>query len=696
VSDPGAVPLLLNREISWLAFNERVLAQALDPRWPVLERLKFLAITESNLDEFFMVRMAGIREAARTGLRDSEDGLSARQQLERVREHVTAFCARQKESLAALRRELAREGLEVLAHEELGAKDRRAAGATFQKLILPTLTPLTVDPGHPFPFLSNLSLNLAVTLEDSEKRRFARVKIPPTLPRLVPLPSGRFLLLESLVAAHLPELFPGSEVVSSHAFRVTRDNDIELKDVASDLLASVQREVRRRRFGAVIRLELAEGVPHRVRQILVKQLEIEDADVYEVPLPLGAGDLSALTQLDRKDLKHAPFTPAPAPALEGKGSIFSKIRAKDVLLHHPYDSFDPVVRLVEEASADPSVLAIKMTLYRADAGSPLIAALARAAENGKQVAVLVELKARFDEERNIAWAKALERAGAHVVWGVVGLKTHGKIALVVRREKGEIRRYVHLGTGNYNAVTARLYTDLGLLTCRPEIGSDATRFFNALTGLARTTGFERLVTAPHDLHASVLGWIAREAEHARAGRPCGIRAKLNALLDPRVIEALYDASRAGVPVRLLVRGMCALVPGVPGMSETIRVRSVLGRFLEHSRAIVLENGGAREVWLSSADWMPRNFFRRVEIAFPVEDTELQDRVVALLERLLDRDVRAYDLSADGVWSSSADGREAVDVQTELLEETRARVAAELRRRAETEDFAALEPVDAFA
>jgi polyphosphate kinase len=458
---------------------------------------------------------------------------------------------------------------------------------------------------------------------------------------------------------------------------VTRDADIEIQeDEASDLLATIEQEVRRRRFGAVVRLEVVPKTPKRVRKLLQKQLEITENELYEVDGPLGAGDLMSLIRLDRKELKDPPFSPSvPAVFSLPDTSVFAAIRAGDILLHHPYDSFSPVVEMIERASVDSKTVAIKMTLYRTNADSLILPALIRAAENGKQVAVLVELKARFDEEKNIEWAKSLEQAGVHVVYGVVGLKTHAKIALVVRREKDEIRRYVHLGTGNYNALTARVYTDFGLMTCRPEFGEDATRLFNALTGFAGRTSYARLVTAPKDMHRAVLESIERETAHARAGRPSGIKAKMNALVDPRVIAALYEASQAGVPIDLIVRGICCLKPGVPDVSETIRVRSIVGRFLEHSRAFVFENGGDRKVWLSSADWMQRNFFRRVEATFPVEEPALAQQVVDALDTMLKDNVRARRLNEDGAYERlrPAEGETPIDSQAAFLEDARRRV-----------------------
>ncbi len=703
---------LLNRELSWLAFNQRVLDEAFDERWPLLERLKFLCITETNLDEFFMIRVSGLLDQLSSEVVEhSDDRLPPAEALARIRSAVQEMEARQTACLVAdLLPKLAANGIAVLTWDALPDEQRAGAREYFRRNVLPVLTPLAVDPGHPFPFLSNLSMNFAVEVRnpDTGDVKFARVKVPAVLPRLLPLREilegkkkvkperAEFLLLESLLQANLGDLFPGLEIVSSHLFRVTRDADIEIQeDEASDLLATIEQEVRRRRFGAVVRLEVAPKTPKRVRKLLVKQLEITENEIYEIDGPLGPGDLMSLVKLERRDLKDAPFSPAvPAILSQPDTSIFAAIRSGDILLHHPYDSFSPVVEMIERASEDSKTVAIKMTLYRTNPDSGLIPALVRAAENGKQVAVLVELKARFDEENNITWAKSLEQAGVHVVYGVVGLKTHGKIALVVRREKDEIRRYVHLGTGNYNSSTARLYTDFGLMTCRPEFGEDATRFFNALTAFAGKTTYARLVTAPRDLHRWVLESIARETAHARAGRPSGIRAKMNALVDPKVIAALYEASQAGVPIDLLVRGICCLTPGLPGVSETIRVCSIVGRFLEHSRAFVFENGGEQETWLSSADWMQRNFFRRVEISFPVVEPALAKQVVEALDTMWKDNVRARELKSDGTYVRLApkEGEAAVDSQTLFVEDARRRVlkAVEAFQRRGAEAFEAVE------
>jgi len=701
---------VLNRELSWLAFNERVIEEAEDIVHPLLERLKFLAISQTNLDEFFMIRVAGLRAQLSAEVTErSIDGLTPGEQLDAARRAVKKMIQRQTRCLVDdLVPRLAEAGITILPIASLDEARRASASEYFRRTVFPVLTPLAFDPGHPFPFLSNLSLNVAAELKNPETGavQFARVKVPPTLPRLVPLrrivlgkkkldqEHADFVFLEDLVQANLADLFPGMTVVSSYLFRVTRDADIEIQeDEAGYLRATIEHEIRQRRFGAVVRLEVAPRTPKKIRKLLVKQLEIQDEDVYEVPGPLGAGDLIALTRLDRKELKDAPFTPS-VPASLGVGhDIFAAIRDNDILLHHPYDSFSPVIELIDRAASDPKVLAIKMTLYRTNADSPFVRALIRAAEQGKQVAVLVELKARFDEENNIEWAKALEEAGVHVVYGSAGLKTHAKIALVVRREKDEIRRYVHLSTGNYNSVTARIYTDLGLLTARPEIGDDATELFNSLTGCSLRATYQRLAIAPRDLHKRTIEWIERETKNAREGKPSGIKAKMNALLDPAVIRALYEASQAGVPIDLAVRGVCCLRPRLKGISETIRVTSVLGRFLEHSRIFAFVNGGNREIYLSSADWMPRNFFRRVEAAFPLVDPALARHASEILEDALLDTAGARELQSDGTYVRIPPGEgKAFDSQANFLEEARRRTqrAIEQLRRG---PFAEEEPTE---
>jgi polyphosphate kinase len=673
--------LYFNRELSWLAFNRRVLEEARDRSWPLLERFKFLGIFHSNLDEFFMIRVSGLHEqleAAITGR--SPDGLSSEQQLQKIREIVRDDLALASDVLTGdLLPRLAEAGIRLLTWKEVDAEVRRNLTRYFETVVFPILTPLAFDPAHPFPFLSNLSLSLAVQLSDGEGRRprFARVKVPPSLPRFVPLSGGplrsstEFILLEDLIEAHLDDLFPGMKVLAASSFRVTRDADIDVREEeANDLLRSVAENVRRRRFGAAVRLEVESECTERVRKLLQSQLELDDDDVYAVDGAVGGCDLQAVTGLDRPDLKDGPFVPASAALFSGRGEAFDRIREGDVLLHHPYDSFDPVLRFLEDAAADPDVLAIKMTLYRTGAESPIVAALARAAEKGKQVAVLVELQARFDEEKNIHWARALERAGVHVAYGVEGLKTHAKIALVVRREGSAMRRYVHFGTGNYNPITAAVYTDLGLFTSRPEFGRDASELFNFLTGFSEQRRFKLLTLAPFSLHDKVLALIDGQTARSREGKPARIVAKMNSLVDAPVIQALYRASRAGVEIDLGIRGICCLRPGVPKVSETIRVASVVGRFLEHSRAFAFGPAGEEDIFISSADWMPRNFFRRVELMIPILEEGAKEKIrQEVFEPFLMDNSRARDLKPDGsyVRRTPPPGAPLHDAQQALIE-----------------------------
>lgn len=691
--------LYFNREISWLAFNRRVLEEAADSAWPLLERLKFLAIFHSNMDEFFMIRVSGLHEQLEAAVTErSADGLSAREQLRLIREIVKADVAQAADILGTdILGKLAEAGIRVLPWSELSAERQKEMTAYFENVVFPILTPLAFDPAHPFPFVSNLSLSLAVELSEKKggTRRFARVKVPALLPRFIPLPpepseaatadgeagvadaAGRgrkttdFLLLEGLVEAHLEALFPGMEITGVSAFRVTRDADFEIReDEAGDLLRSVAENIRRRRFGAAIRLQVEQRCPDNVRELLREELELDADDVYDLPPPLAVADFMFLLKLDRQDLKDTPLVPASRTLFAGAGDVFETLRKGDVLLHHPYDSFDPVLRFLEDAASDPNVLAIKMTLYRTGSDSPVVAALARAAENGKQVAVLVELKARFDEENNIQWARSLERAGVHVAYGVEALKTHAKIALVVRREGNAIRRYVHLGTGNYNRITSTIYTDLGLFTARADFGSDASELFNFLTGFSRRTRYKKLTAAPFRLEEKLLALIERETEKAREGKPSRIIAKMNALVASRLIRALYRASQAGVPITLAVRGICCLRPGVPGVSDTIRVSSVVGRFLEHSRAFSFGVDEEEEIYVSSADWMPRNLFRRVELMVPILDDKAREKIrQEVFEPILSDNSRARDLQSDGTYvrRTPATGELASDAQQTLID-----------------------------
>jgi polyphosphate kinase len=666
---PEGETAFFNREQSWIAFNRRVLEEASDPRNPLLERVKFLAIFATNLDEFFMTRVSGVKEQLAAGVqKHSPDGLTPSEQLAAIRHHLLPLLEEERRLLREdLMPQLDAEGIHVLNYEELTASQRTCMTAYFERQVFPVLTPLDFDPSHPFPFISNLSLNLAVFVRDPEEGTlFARVKVPEVLPRLIPIPpealdgangaapSRRacFVWIEQVIAANLQSLFPGVEVLSAYPFRVTRNADMEIEeDEADDLLRTIEQSVLQRRFGAVVRLAVHKDLPAQVRELLLEHLKLTADDVYTLDGPLGLSSLMALYSLDRPDLKDPPFVPGlPAP-LRNQPDIFAAIRAGDILLHHPYDSFAPIVDMLNAAATDPDVLAIKQTLYRVGRNSPIVNALMHAREQGKQVTVLVELKARFDEENNITWARALERAGVHVVYGLIGLKTHAKIALFVRNESDGIRRYMHLGTGNYNASTARTYTDMGLLTCRPDIGADVSELFNFLTGYSRQRSYRKLLVAPVAMREQMLELIEREmAVHLGQGGGHLIF-KMNQLVDPQMITELYRASQIGVRVDLIVRGICALRPSVPGMSENISVRSIVGRFLEHSRIYYFHNGGAEEMYLGSADLMERNLDRRVEAMFPVEDPALLRHLRDdLLEAYLRDNVRVRILQPDGTYS----------------------------------------------
>ena len=657
--------LFLNRELSWLAFNERVLSEARNSSLPLHERVKFLAIVSGNLDEFFMVRVAGIKQQLQGGVADlPADGMLPIEQLSAISERAHRMVDEQyrvwtREVLPLL----GANGLSVLHRDQLTPEQKTAAKTWFQSNVFPALTPLAVDPGHPFPHLRNKSLNLAVVVRRSGQRRrkelgessLAVVQVPSVLPRLVPLPSttgSAFLLLEELILLHVGELFPGFAMDQACAFRLTRNWDLDIDEEESqDLLASIQQELRRRDRGAVVRLELDATASSALESQLSAALKVANTDVYRVTGPLQLQDLTAIADADlRPENRVEPLVPATQSVLNNADSILQLIGQRDLLLHHPYESFDPVVRFLDEAADDPNVLAIKQTLYRTTGDSPVARALVRASENGKQVAVLVELKARLDEANNIAWARRMEENGVHVVYGLIGLKTHCKVTLVVRREGNGIRRYVHLGTGNYNSATARAYTDLSLFTARPEIADDVTALFNLLTGYSTTPNWKRLAVAPTTLQSKVLELIERETQRAKRGEPARIVGKINALVDPVVIRALYGASQAGVEIDLLVRGICCLRPGVPGVSERIRVFSVVDRFLEHTRAFAFGTGPQTDVFISSADWMPRNFHRRVEVMAPVEEPALKTRILdEVLGIGLKDNVKARQLTADGTY-----------------------------------------------
>jgi polyphosphate kinase len=652
--------LFINRELSWLEFNERVLEEARDRRHPLLERVKFLSIVSSNLDEFFMIRVAAIREQVLAEVAEpSPDGRTPLQQLVAIHDRT----GRMVSDMAAcfwddILPALGTAGIRLLTMPELTPEERSSLADLFAREIYPVLTPLAFDPGHPFPYISNLSLSLAVAVRTPEGvERFARVKVPDVLSRLVQIPGGngtasRFVWLEDLISANLGMLFPGMEVIESYAFRVTRNADIEIQeDEAEDLIRSIEESIRQRRFGSVVRVGVQNTMPDRIKDILVENLEVTPHEVYRLRPPLGLSHLAALMKLPRPDLKDPPLHPASPLGEDENDDIFAAIRRNDLMLHHPYDSFAPVVQFIRSAARDPNVLAIKQTLYRIGKESPLVPLFIEAAENGKQVAVLVELKARFDEENNIGWAKQLERAGIHVVYGLVGLKTHAKMALVVRREQEGIRRYVHLGTGNYNPVTAKIYTDISLFTCRDDITADAVEVFNFLTGYSNRDTYQKLAVAPVNLRERLIALIDREIAHAKAGRPAQLIFKMNSLTDTAMIEKLYEASRAGVSIDLIVRGICCLRPGKKGISENIRVISIVGRFLEHSRVFYFANGGEPEVHCGSADLMGRNLDHGVELVFPVEDRRLTAIIMkeVLVTALADR-TRARVLGEDGSYT----------------------------------------------
>ena len=682
VLDVSETSTLVNREISQLRFFFRVLEEAQDERVPLLERVKFLSILGSIMSEFFMVRVAGLKQQVLAGISDpSPDGLSPAEQLKAARPMVQQLMDDSRRCFRDALHQLAAAGVHIVDYERLTDEQKASARSYFDKVVFPVLTPLAYDPARPFPFISNMSLNLAVILRrDDGTEHFARVKVPNTLPRLIPVPadapptSGEIHLvwLEQVVTAHLAELFPGVDIVETHAFRVTRDADIAIQELeAEDLLETVEHFVRRRRFGSVVRLVVDAGMPAYIRSILTRNLEIGPDDVYQVDLPLAMSTLGCLYDSERPDLKDPSFVPSEPAGLEGIDgrAVFAAIRQQDILLHHPYDSFEPVVDFLETAARDPDVLAIKQTLYRVGKNSPVVAALLEAARNGKEVAVLVELKARFDEESNIEWARALEREGVHVVYGLLGLKTHCKVLLVVRREGGAIRRYVHLSTGNYNTVTTKQYTDLGLFTANEAFGEDASDLFNYLTGYSKMQEYRKLSVAPMNLREKVEALIRREMALAKNGEEAHLIFKLNSLIDKKMIKLLYEASQLGVKQDLLIRGMCCLRPQVPGLSDNIKVTSIVGRFLEHTRIYHFHNGGAEECYLSSADLMPRNLDRRVETLFPLEDQALAGRVRSeILETYMRDNVKARLMQPDGTYvrARPAAGETACDAQERLL------------------------------
>jgi polyphosphate kinase len=656
--------LYINRELSWLEFNARVLNEAFDARNPLLERLKFLAIFSTNLDEFYMVRVAGLRRQVAAGMQaPAPDGMSPHEQLAAIHARVSELISQGRavlhnELLPALREH----EVKLVEVDSLSGDEWKTIDDFFESQVFPVLTPLAVDPSHPFPYISNLSLSLAVQLKDPETgaEEFARVKVPKSLPRWVPTGvKHHFVPLEKVIAANLSALFPGMDIVGSNVFRVTRYSDLELthSEEPEDLMAMIEEQVFRRRFAEVVRVEIESGTPQDLRELLLDELKEDQAE--ELTLPdielvetgplLGLGDLMALASLDCPELHDPPFNPfVPKELRDPSRSIFDVIRQKDIMVHHPYDSFSASVEdFIAAAAIDENVLAIKMTLYRTSGDTEIVRALTEAAERGKQVVVLIELQARFDEANNITFARMLENFGVHVAYGLAGLKTHTKTALVVRKEGDGIRRYAHIGTGNYNSKTARIYTDIGLFTASPSLGADLSDLFNALTGFSRQRLYRKLIMAPANMRSRFLEMIEREAKHAAEGRGGRIIAKMNAIVDPEIIEALYDASRAGVQIDLIVRGICCLRPGIEGVSDHIRVISIVGRFLEHSRVYYFRNAGEEEFYFGSADWMPRNFDRRVEAVAPVEDPDLHERLRSLLDTCLNDNRQAWDLQSDG-------------------------------------------------
>lgn len=679
----------INRELSLLGFQERVLEEALDENNPPLERVKFTAFVGNNLDEFFMVRVAGLKKQIAAGVVDvPPDGMTPAEQLAAIRKVTLRLMTESQKSFQNdLIPLLDKQGVHILNYEDLNQKQKENVDSYFSEVIFPILTPMAFDPGHPFPHISNLSLNLAVLIRD-KRDHFARIKVPGTLPRLVPIKrsSGSvrrdgtvphhhyFVWLEQVIAANLHILFPGMEVIETHPFRVTRDADVMIQELeASDLLESIEQGVRQRRFGSVVRVTVNKEMPSHIQNILIENLQMDPNDMYTLEGSLGLSSLMSLYQVERFDLKDHSFVssiPAPLRSKTYDGNIFAAIRQNDILVHHPYDSFTPVVDFLQMAAKDPNVYAIKQTLYRTGSNSPVIKALLDAREAGKQVAVLVELKARFDEESNIGWARTMERQGVHVIYGLLGLKTHSKIALVVRKEGEHIRRYVHLATGNYNAVTAQSYEDIGMFTCDEEIGADATDLFNYLTGYSTKQDYRKLLVAPVNLRERMTTLIEREVKHQQNGEQGHLIFKMNSLVDKRIIKNLYKASMAGVKIDLIVRGMCSLRPGIKGVSENIRVLSVVGRFLEHSRIYYFRNGGEEEILLGSADLMPRNINNRVEVLFPVEDADiiryLRDDVLAEYQN---DNVKARLMDSDGTYQRTErkDGETPLNIQVKLFE-----------------------------
>ncbi len=688
LSDPS---LYINRELSWLGFNERVLAQARDQRHPLLERVRFVSISETNLDEFFMIRVSGLQQQVVAELPNPvPDGMTPEEQLGRVYEHTERFLAEQREILREdLLPALDEEGIKILPYNKIGRREKRELREMFARDILPILTPLAIDPAHPFPHISNLSLNLLVVVQDGGRELMARIKVPTTIRRFLKVPPTeepeaapapgtheeiKLVRVEEVIAANLDELFPGKEILSSHVFQVTRNADLVIEeDEASDLLQAIEDELEGRWFGQSVRLMVADSMPEELRHWLTENLRVDAGSVFAAPEPLGLGDLDELTHLDRGDLLYPPLTPRVPSEIRTSRSITSAIRQEDILLYHPYDSFTPVVEFVRAAAADPDVLAVKQTLYRVGSNSPIIEALKGARDEQTQVAVLVELKARFDEEPNIVWARQLEARGVHVAYGIVGFKTHAKMCLVVRREGGGekpgLRRYVHMGTGNYNPGTSRVYTDFSYFTDDPKIAEDGTDLFNYLTGYSEQDEFHELLVAPITMRKRFVELIREEAEKARGGEPARISFKMNNLTDPSIIEELYLASQAGVKIEMIIRGICCLRPGLEGISENIRVVSLVGRFLEHARAFSFGSGDER-IYLGSADLMQRNLDRRIETLFPLREARHREKIRRLFDLQLTDTANAWELKPDGSYERlrSTEGEEPLNSQAVLLEE----------------------------
>ena len=697
-----------NRELSWLAFNERVLSEARDKTIPLFERLKFLSITASNLDEFFMIRVASLKDMVHAGYTKKDiAGMTPEEQIEEITKEVRGLVALQYSTYSrSLLPALKQNGLHVIQeHEALTKEEARYVDRYFRDNVYPVLTPMAVDSSRPFPLIRNKTLNIGALLqkkgEKNAELEFATVQVPSVLPRIVRLPDSEdgiknVILLEEIIERNMQQLFLKYDIVSASPYRVMRNADLTIdEDEAADLLKEIQKQLKKRQWGEAIRLEVEEKIDKRLLKILSKELDIKEQALYKINGPLDLTFLMKMYGMEGFDnLKLPKHVPAPVKELPADCNIFDEIRKGDILLHHPYQTFDPVVKFVKDAANDPKVLAIKQTLYRVSGNSPIIAALAQAAENGKQVSVLVELKARFDEENNIIWAKMLEKAGAHVIYGLVGLKTHSKITLVVRREEDGIRRYVHLATGNYNDSTAKLYTDCGIFTCDERFGEDATAVFNMLSGYSEPKSWNKLIVAPIWMKDRFLSLIEREAENAKKGLPALIRAKMNSLCDPKIIAGLYYASSCGVQVELLVRGICCLKVGVPGISENIHVRSIVGEFLEHSRIFYFENGGNPEIYMGSADWMPRNLDRRVEIVFPVEDEKIKKELEHVLDLEFKDNVKAHILQPDGTYvKPDKRGKAQINSQMEFCIEATEKAALHKHEEKKSRVFIPAEPAE---